>query len=252
VEPSGPCPANANGLEPPSPRPAEERRPTLGLIQTREPTTARLWAACPDSSPIALNSPHLPFLPFVRFVVQPSAVARPRRTPTTPNRPKTLCQAVAPGPEGRQTIAQRVSAGFRPPMNTKPRRGDRFPASSHTGQQLPARTDSSRPLRSRRKEFTVHSFQFPVSHAAQRRQDRKASGFRPFPPSRLRVRPSGLNPKSMAAKITESRIRPLFPSDETAFLQRSHTRQTTPRDRHGTCCLRPKKASGQNPNARHD
>jgi hypothetical protein len=27
---------------------------------------------------------------------------------------------VAPGPEGRQTVAQRVSAGFRPPMKTSP------------------------------------------------------------------------------------------------------------------------------------
>jgi hypothetical protein len=29
-------------------------------------------------------------------------------------------QAVAPGPKGRQTVAQRVSAGFRPPMKTSP------------------------------------------------------------------------------------------------------------------------------------
>ncbi len=30
-------------------------------------------------------------------------------------------KAVAPGPEGRQTIAQRVSSGFRPPLNSQPR-----------------------------------------------------------------------------------------------------------------------------------
>ena len=71
-------------------------------------------------------------------------------------------QAVAPGPEGRQTVAQRVSAGFRPHMENQPQRGDRFPASSHTGQQLPARTDSSRPLRSRRKDAKTGKELHPV------------------------------------------------------------------------------------------
>jgi hypothetical protein len=36
-------------------------------------------------------------------------------------------QAVVPGPEGRQTVAQRVSAGFRPPIEIQPQRGDRPP-----------------------------------------------------------------------------------------------------------------------------
>ncbi len=40
---------------------------------------------------------------------------------------RTLSGAVAPGPEGRQMIAQRVSAGFRPPMITQPRQGRQKP-----------------------------------------------------------------------------------------------------------------------------
>jgi hypothetical protein len=36
-------------------------------------------------------------------------------------------RGVAPGPEGRQMIAQRVSAGFRPRMVSQPQRGDRNP-----------------------------------------------------------------------------------------------------------------------------
>ncbi len=39
----------------------------------------------------------------------------------------TLSKAVAPGPEGRQMIAQRVSAGFRPLINTQPREGRQNP-----------------------------------------------------------------------------------------------------------------------------
>lgn len=34
-------------------------------------------------------------------------------------------KAVAPGPEGRQTVAQCLSAGFRPKKETQPQRGDR-------------------------------------------------------------------------------------------------------------------------------
>jgi len=113
----------------PEPRVGRGTRPTLGPHPKPHPTTTWLWPACSDSSHIALNSAHLPFVPFVRFVVQPSAVVRPRRTPTTRNQTHaTLVQAVASGPEGRQTIAQRVSAGFRPPMKTQPQRGDRSPS----------------------------------------------------------------------------------------------------------------------------
>ena len=36
-------------------------------------------------------------------------------------------KAVPPGPEGRQMIAQRVSAGFRPTKNTQPRQGRQNP-----------------------------------------------------------------------------------------------------------------------------
>jgi hypothetical protein len=35
----------------------------------------------------------------------------------------TVVQAATPGPEGRKMIAQRVSAGFRPPMESQPREG---------------------------------------------------------------------------------------------------------------------------------
>jgi hypothetical protein len=96
-----------------------------------------------------------------------------------------LAQAVAPGPEGRQMIAQRVSAGFRPPMNTQPQRGDRFPASSHSGQQLPARTDSSRPLRSRRKDAKRGKEWHPV-----------------FVPSPLRVFASSREPSQLWDEIS--------------------------------------------------
>ena len=41
--------------------------------------------------------------------------------------PLIRSEAVAPGPEGRQTIAQRVSAGFRPPSNIQPRQGRQNP-----------------------------------------------------------------------------------------------------------------------------
>ncbi len=67
--------------------------------------------------------------------------------------------------------------------------------------------------------------------------------------SRLLLSPFGLNPGRMAAKITERRKRTRFPSDETAFLQRSHTRQTPPRDRHGMRCLRPKRPPARIPTA---
>ena len=70
---------------------------------------------------------------------------------------------------------------------------------------------------------------------------RRTTGHRPRPSCRLRVSPFGLNPGRMAAKITEGRKGRLFPSDETAFLQRSHTRQIPPRDRHGMRCLRPER-----------
>ena len=79
-------------------------------------------------------------------------------------------------------------------------------------------------------------FLTPASLKTQRRQDRRemASGLRPYPFASLRlcVRPFGLNHRRMAAKITKRRKRKLFPSDETAFLQRSHTRQTPPHDPH--------------------
>ena len=46
-------------------------RPTLGPHPPPHPTTTWLWPACPDSSPIALSSPHPPFVPFVRSWFNP-------------------------------------------------------------------------------------------------------------------------------------------------------------------------------------
>jgi hypothetical protein len=95
-------------------------------------------------------------------------------------------QSIAPGPEGRQTVAQCVSAGFRPPHENQPRRGDR-----------------SLFLRDRQQSLA----------ASNVFAERQTHALFPFASSRLRVRPSGLNSRSMAAKITESRKRTLFPSD---------------------------------------
>jgi len=159
-------------------------------------------------------------------------------------------KTVAPGPKGRQTVAQCVSAGFRPPMHTQPRRSDRFPASSHTKQQLPARTDSSRPLRSRRKDAKTGRqwhpvfvpsplcvfatlrlcvsqsgpparFVIPPLAADQRagplptrNLPKRDPAHRPLRVFASSHEPLWPNPRSMAAKITENRKRTLFPSDK--------------------------------------
>ena len=52
--------------------------------------------------------------------------------------PLIRSEAVAPGPEGRQTIAQRVSAGFRPQKNIQPRQGRQNPG---TELELPIARD---------------------------------------------------------------------------------------------------------------
>jgi hypothetical protein len=78
----------------------------------------------------------------------------PRRQKITS--PSRHCpQAVTPGPEGRQTVAQRVSAGFRPPMKTQPQRGDRSP--------LPARLPTFGPVsRARQRPGTPDVFACPL------------------------------------------------------------------------------------------
>jgi hypothetical protein len=64
----------------------------------------------------------------------------------------------------------------------------------------------------------------PTVIRRQQRLRRQTHALFPFASSRLRVRPSGLNPRSMAAKITERRKRTLFPPDETA--EPTHPRRT--------------------------
>ena len=166
-----------------------------------------------------------------RFQVDSSAGSAPRQglegscfskkgTNDTKPTHQPCTQSVAPGPEGRQKIAQRVSAGFRPPMHSQPRQGRQIPR-FFTHRTATPRSDG---------------FLTPASLKTQRRQDRRvmASGLRPYPFASLRlcVRPFGLNHRRMAAKITKRRKRKLFPSNKTAFLQRSHTRQTPPHDPH--------------------
>jgi hypothetical protein len=92
-------------------------------------------------------------------------------------------KAMAPGPEGRQTIAQRVSAGFRPTINTQPREGRQIPRFfTH-------------------RTATPHSngFLTPASLKTQRRQDRKASDPRPFP---LRVFAPSREPSQLWNEIS--------------------------------------------------
>jgi hypothetical protein len=148
-------------------------------------------------------------------------------------------QAVAPSPEGRQTIAQRVSAGFRPHMHTQPRQGGQNPfahehqhpiASSdveNTPEHEPDKPQSFEAAKEGRHRRSGIPLLPPVrnpprriSPATSSPNDRPSSPS-PFAASRLRVRPCGLNARPTAAKITESRKRTPFPSDEAALLEHS-------------------------------
>ncbi len=197
-------------------------------------------------------------------------------------------------------MAQRVSAGLRPPMKTspggateplpvRPPKPDPIHRSLYAeGVQAispgcaatpgtPFVWDESTPAGvaafhrfAPRAASDPDGFLTPASLKTQRHQDRHGmkSALRPTSSasprlcashslaspspsrsSRLLLSPFGLNPGRMAAKITERRKRTRFPSDETAFLQRSHTRQTPPRDRHGMRCLRPKRPPARIPTA---
>jgi hypothetical protein len=89
---------------------------------------------------------------------------------------------VAPGPEGRQILAQRVSAGFRPHMKTQPRRGDRSP--SHTS-------------------TTIRScLQSPEMPRNAKRTSRKASKPPRHPSSPIRKSPDSTGSKSTRSHFT--------------------------------------------------
>jgi hypothetical protein len=76
-------------------------------------------AAAPFSRRLALAAPD----PSQDDTPIQEGAARIRRS--SPPADATGQKAVAPGPEGRQKLAQRVSAGFRPTKETQPQRGDR-------------------------------------------------------------------------------------------------------------------------------
>jgi hypothetical protein len=69
----------------------------------------------------------------------------------------------APRPGGPSDDSPARERWVPSPHENQPQRGDRYPPSSHTGQQLPARTDSSRPLRSRRKDAKTGKEWHPLS-----------------------------------------------------------------------------------------
>jgi hypothetical protein len=85
-------------------------------------------------------------------------------------RTSPIPEATASGPEGRQKVAQRVSAGFRPTLETSPGRGDRSPDVSL---RLAHRTGLLRPERIPHARFAqdaktprqpwngIHSSSFP-------------------------------------------------------------------------------------------
>jgi hypothetical protein len=101
-------------------------------------------------------------------------------------------------------IAQRVSAGLRPPMKSSP--------GGATDSPLLHTADSHSPL----GRIPHARFAQDAKTPRQARNGIRFSFLPPFPPSRLRANPSGLNHRRMAAKITESRKRTLFSSDEAA------------------------------------
>jgi hypothetical protein len=137
-------------------------------------------------------------------------------------------QAVATGPEGRQMIAQRVSAGFRPHMNTQPREGRQnpFPDERQGAIASPSPRATKRISRKASKPPRCPSSPIrnpPASTGLKSARSHSPATSSPndrptaptfFAASRLRVRPFGLNPERMAAKITEGRNRTLFPTDE--------------------------------------
>jgi hypothetical protein len=67
-----------------------------------------------------------------------------------------------------------------------------------------------------------------TSEQVHHRHETYPNGIPPTAPSRLRVSPFGLNPGRMAAKITESRKRTLFPSDKAADPTRPHRTRGSP------------------------
>ena len=124
----------------------------------------------------------------------------------------TLTQAVAPDPKGRQTIAQRVSAGVR--LRDEPQ------APEH-------KADKPQSLEAAKSSViaVLESSCFPRFEITpvqlHRRRLRRTTSPRPRPSSRLCVRPFRLNHRRMAARIARRRKRALFPSDETALLEHS-------------------------------
>ncbi len=117
--------------------------------------------------------------------------------PTTP-----IPEATAAGPEGRQRVAQRVSAGSRPKTRTSPGRGDRKPILSRPG-----------PPNTLPRFATITSTTDTKPSLARLAPGR--------PPSVLRVRPLGLRQTRLAAKITRTRKEVLLPSDAHLTLPRN-------------------------------
>jgi hypothetical protein len=109
------APINANGVASRSRRVGRGTRTTLGRHPTLHPTTTWLWPDCSDGSSIAKSSPS-PFRDLCAFR-GPTLLgcSTTKATNVTKLTHATPSQAVASGPEGRQMIAQRVSAGFHPP-----------------------------------------------------------------------------------------------------------------------------------------
>jgi hypothetical protein len=83
------------------------------IARGREAHPGFTWET--KTTPEGLKHPRVPHQgrgQRLRFTTKGTNDTKPIHQPGT--------QSVAPGPEGRQTIAQRVSAGFHPPMKTSP------------------------------------------------------------------------------------------------------------------------------------
>ena len=138
-----------------------------GALKTFDPETETNRIAVAADLPRFPNRPILPMFfscPLCGSWFKPSPLFNHevhQRHETKPRNPEPIRGPRPGGPSDGSPARQRWVPS---PHENQPQRGDRFPAASPTGQPLPARSDSSRPLRSRR-------------------QDRQgmASGLRPFP-----------------------------------------------------------------------
>jgi len=144
--------------------------------------------------------------------------------------PRHHCpQAVSSGPEGRQTIAQRVSVGFRPPMNHKPRQRRQNPFPRERQHPLPSPAPDNNPEHGSKKPQSLeaakgtvitmmesrcfHRFEITPASFHQRRP-RRTTDPRLRPSSSLRVPPPLRNSFSRRDAETAEVGKPFI----TAFL----------------------------------